>query len=141
MLTKEQLIDIRDEVFYEIYDNLELVDNYDNCHYEADFEVFTDVDETKTVTYEVEIDPDVLWEACLQDIEHWETTGNVNSYFDAATSEDLATVESYRKFVYNVYITLIDMWMEDKRPYRGAHTFDDFAYDYCDDHGHPSEYD
>ena len=141
MLTQNQLIDIRDEVFTEIYEDMELVENYDNCYYEADFEVFTDVDETKTVTFEVEIDPEDLWDACLRGIESWETTGKVNSYFDAATPEDLATAEAYRKFIYNVYITLIDMWMDDKRPFRGANTFDDFAYDYCDAHGQSKDYD
>jgi hypothetical protein len=141
MLTQKQMSDIRDDVYAEIYDDLDLVDNYDNFYYEADFDVFTDVDETKSVTFTVEIDPEDLWEACFRDIEKWETSGKVNSYFDAATPEDLATAEAYRKFIYDVYMSLIDMRMDDKRPFRGANTFDDFAYDYCDAHGHSKDYD
>ena len=143
MLTEEQMYSIQDEVLNEMYqdDNFyaQFTDKYpEYCDYSAEYDVLVTEDETKEVEYEVSIPIDDVYEACISDLYRWLNNPQVA---DMLMNDDTYhySDQQYNEFCQNKFVEFIDAWMEDKPPVRNLHTFDDFAYEYCEAYGNPVE--
>jgi len=138
MITKEQMIDIQDEVFDRIYNDIDIVNYYeDKLEFEDEVTVVDENNWEKEVTYEVSIPPEDLWDACMSDLEAWGDYEEVAKLFETANSE---SAETYYTSIYGVYMKLVDMWMNDKAPARNLNTYSDFAYEFCVEFGEPKEF-
>ena len=144
MLTEDQMYSIWDHEITALYQADDFFDQFaddysDYCDYSTDLDVLVSEDDTKSVEYEVTIDMEDIFEACMSNMHRWLNTPEVLHMFMNDDTYQYSESQ-YREFCQMKLVELIDAWFYDTPPATNLPTYSDFAYEYCEEHGNPTEY-